>query len=341
MAVWALDKEPVPGSVIAQGIPEASRLGTNNPSYRANLLLPEGKTSRVAVLNTDDGLLVQDLPFELTLKQFRIDFYSTGMPKLFASDVQVFDPETNESFETTIEVNKPLIYKGVTVYQSSFDDGGTQVELKGIPLAGAADHLFDVQAQVGGSVDLDEQAQPLRLEVTGFKAINVESLPTRGEVEMADLALGDQDGLVPFKTNLASVTGPGVKKDKTQEFRNIGPSVTYKLRDQAGQAREFHNYMLPIDLDGGRYYLAGVRDTPAESFKYLRLPVDENGQLDGFMRLRAALEDKGLRREAAVNFAKSAFGDRPTSAELVGPLSDSAEKALSTFAGEFTESKGL
>lgn len=340
MAVWALDKNPVPGAVISQGIPDDSRLTASNPSYRANLLLPEGKTSRVAVVNTDNGLLVQDLPFELTLKQFRIDFYSTGMPKLFASDVQVFDPETKESFETTIEVNKPLVYKGVTVYQSSFDDGGTQVELKGIPLMGQTDGRFDVKAEVGGTVVLGDTADSLKLEVTGFKAINVESLPT-DNVEMDDLALGEQDGLMPFKANLASVTGPGVKKDKKEKFKNIGPSITYKLRDSAGQAKEFQNYMLPVDLDGGRYYLAGVRDTPAENFKYLRLPVDENGQLEGFFRLRTALQNKALRKTAAENFAKSAFGDKPTGANLIGPLTDSAAKALGTFAGEFSDSTGL
>lgn len=86
------------------------------------------------------------------MKEFRIDFYSTGMPKLFASDVVVFDPETKERFEATIEVNKPLIYKGVTVYQSSFDDGGTKVQLKGIPLNGARDYRFDLDGVVGGAV---------------------------------------------------------------------------------------------------------------------------------------------------------------------------------------------
>lgn len=340
VAVWALDKNPVPGSVIAQGIPEDSRLAASNPSYRANMLLPEGKSSRVAVLNTDEGLLVQDLPFELTLKQFRIDFYSTGMPKLFASDVRVFDPETQQSFETTIEVNKPLVYKGVTVYQSSFDDGGTLVDLVGVPLTGEHDRRFEVQAEVGGTLSLADEVDGLKLEVTGFKAINVESLPTENAVS-DDLALGEEEGLSPFKANLASVIGPGVKKDKTEAFKNIGPSITYKLRDSAGQAKEFQNYMLPIDLDGGRYYLAGVRDTPSENFKYLRLPVDENGQLDGFLRLRAALMNKQMRDQAAFNFARSAFGDRPTGSDLLEPLSESASKALGTFAGEFSEQTGL
>ncbi|NIU63679.1 MAG: hypothetical protein GWN66_24810, partial [Pseudomonas stutzeri] len=68
----------------------------------------------------------------------------------------------------------------------------------------------------------------------------------------------------------------------------VGPSVTYKLRDAAGQAVEYHNYMLPVELDGQRVYLLGLRDTPQESFRYLRVPADENDSLDGFVRLRAA-----------------------------------------------------
>lgn len=337
VAVWATGKQPVSGTVISQGIPEDSRLSTANPSYRANLLLPEGKTSRVAVLNTDDGLLIQDLPFELTLKQFRIDFYSTGMPKLFASDVEVFDPESEKKFEATIEVNKPLIYKGVTVYQSSFDDGGTQVQLKGIPLQGPRDYRFDVNAEVGGNLPLDGLEQKLQLEVTGFAAINVETMPTNNDGEGQVQA----DAMQPFQVNLASVTGPGVKRDDTKKFKNVGPSITYKLRDDSGQAKEFKNYMLPIDLDGSTYYLAGVRDTPAENFQYLRLPVDENGQLDGFFSLRAALMNPDMRALAAKNFAVGAFGDKPTGEQLVGPLTDSSKRALETFAGVGSELSGL
>lgn len=66
---------------------------------------------------------MQELPFTILLKKFTIDFYSTGMPKLFASEVVVRDHETGTSFPATIKVNQPLIYRGVAVYQSSFDDG--------------------------------------------------------------------------------------------------------------------------------------------------------------------------------------------------------------------------
>lgn len=351
IAIWATGKQAVDGSTISDGIPAQSRFSTANPSYRANLLLPEGQTSKVAVLNTDKGLLVQDLPFELTLKQFRIDFYSTGMPKLFASDVEVFDPENGNRFQKTIEVNKPLIYKGVTVFQSSFDDGGTRVVMKGIPLQGNMHQPFQLTGEVGGVTPLVGNAgsgsSKYNVEFTGFKSINVESMPSR---EAAEAAATNPDAagsagkpqMDVFKSNLASVIGPGVKDDKDKKFTNIGPSITYKLRDEAGQAREFQNYMLPIDVDGGRYFLAGVRDTPTDSFKYLRLPVDEKGELDGFMRFRAALQNPQMRDKAALKFAERAFGGNSSAAnpDLVKPLGESAMKAMATFAGDTGDTSG-
>ena len=75
--------------------------------------------------------------------------------------------------------------------------------------------------------------------------------------------------------------GAANKTVTQKELRNVGPSVSYKLRDAAGQAREFHNYMLPVKTDPGEnspaVYLLGVRETPSAPFQYLRIPVDAEG----------------------------------------------------------------
>jgi cytochrome c biogenesis protein len=90
------------------------------------------------------------------------------------------------------------------------------------------------------------------------------------------------------------------------------PVDHYKLRDASGQAREFHNYMLPVELDGQRVFLLGLRDTPQEPFRYLRIPADDQGQLDGWVRLRQALMDPDLRDKAARRYAaQSAPADKP------------------------------
>jgi cytochrome c biogenesis protein len=83
-------------------------------------------------------------------------------------------------------------------------------------------------------------------------------------------------------------------------LRNIGPSIGYKLRDAAGQAREYQNYMLPVDTgDGPPVFLLGVRERPEEPFRYLRVPADDDGTMSGFTRMRAALADERVRARRA------------------------------------------
>jgi cytochrome c biogenesis protein len=137
---------------------------------------------------------------------------------------------------------------------------------------------------------------------------------------------------VDLRETLGNHLGAGNKTTTKKELRNVGPSISYKLRDGAGQAREFNNYMLPVDTgDGIPVFLLGVRESPAEPFRYLRLPADESSSLDGFMRLRSALQD-GAMRDAAVRryVAKAVDPARP---ELASQLSASATRALGLFAG--------
>ena len=113
----------------------------------------------------------------------------------------------------------------------------------------------------------------------------------------------------------------------------MGPSVTYKLRDAAGQAREFHNYMLPVDTgDGVPVFLMGVRETPSEPFRYLRVPADDKGSMGGFVRMKAALADPAAREEAVRRYVAQAID--PARGDLSGQLQQSASRALSLFAGQ-------
>jgi len=114
----------------ASKVPEVSRLSSDNTSFRANMTLVEGGSDNVAFVRMKDGYLVQDLPFKITLKDFRINHYSTGMPKSFESDLVISDPEFPQSIEKTISVNHPFTYKGIAIYQSDFQDGGTKLDIK-------------------------------------------------------------------------------------------------------------------------------------------------------------------------------------------------------------------
>jgi cytochrome c biogenesis protein len=299
------------------------RLGPNTPTFRANLLVAEGSRADTAVINMPDGVVLQELPFDVELKKFKVDYYATGMPKLFASDIVIHDHATGKAVATTVKVNEPAFYRGVAIYQSSFDDGGSLVKLHAVPLDGGSG--FDVEGRVGSSTELAARngRDKLTLEFTGLRLINVENL--------GGAAAGPTDvRKVDLVGSLEEHLGSGAKSRGDKKLTNVGPSVGYKLRDASGQAREFNNYMQPVELDGQRVFLAGVRDNPADNFRYLRIPADEDDSLAGWTRLRAALADPALRDEAARRYVALATPtDKP---QMAAQLLATAQRGLALFA---------
>src|SRR5690606_27548214 len=118
-------------------------------------------------------------PFSVELKKFIVEYYETGMPRLFASEIVIHDHETGEKKEARVEVNHPAHHRGVAIYQSSFDDGGSRVTLRAVPLQGQA-QPFEVSGQIGGSTELSNGADKLGLEFTSLRVINVENFAASG-----------------------------------------------------------------------------------------------------------------------------------------------------------------
>jgi cytochrome c biogenesis protein len=164
------------------------------------------------------------------------------------------------------------------------------------------------------------------VEYTGLRVINVENMgasPGEGGTDVRKVDLRDA---------MNAQMGAANKTKEQKSLRNVGPSVTYKLRDGAGQAREYHNYMLPVDMgEGVPVFLLGMRETPADAFRYIRVPADEKGTMDDFMRLSQALASPAMREKAVQRYASKAVdGKRP---ELSAQLRVSAGRALDLFAG--------
>lgn len=242
----------------ASQVPEVSRMKSGNPSFRGNMTLPEGTSSDVAFLRVRDGYLVQELPFRVALKDFRIEHYPTGQPKSFESDVQIIDPDLKSPLTATIRVNHPLIYKGVAIYQSDFQDGGSGLDFKVWNLPQQNADTTALKGKIFKTASLGDGAGKLTVEFSEFRKFNILNLSPDG-------------------------------KGKPH---NVGPNTTYKLRNASGQAREFVTYMQPLNIDGKAYFVFGVRDTVQEEFRYLRIPADPDFELDGFMRFRAVMLDE-------------------------------------------------
>ena len=328
--MWLFGKSPISTSAVINDIAPSHRLSASNPTFRGYAWVPEGQHVSTAILNQPSGSLIQDLPFSIELKKFIVDYYSTGMPKLFASDIVVIDHETGKRIPARVEVNKPFEYDGVSIYQSSFQDGGSEMSVTAWPMTGDLTKTMPMTGTIGNSASLSASMPGVNgqtVEFADFRAINVENI-TNGSGQT------DARGVAAHQT-LKEVfderLGSGAKSSKPLDLHNVGPSFQYKIRGTDGQAREFNNYMLPVDVEGVRFFLAGMRTTPNDPFRYLRIPADEHGGLKEWMLLRAALENPTLRAQAAHRFAQRSIVD--SNPELRAHLEESAARVLTLFAG--------
>ncbi|MBS7349116.1 MAG: cytochrome c biogenesis protein ResB [Comamonas sp.] len=333
--MWMGGKTPYVGGGRISDVPDQHRLSMSNPTYRGNLFVAEGTQASTALLSQSDGMLLQPLPFSVELKKFIVEYYSTGMPKLFASEVLIHDLATGETTPKRIEVNHPASYKGVEIYQSSFDDGGSRVKLSAQPFQSSGQSM-EVEGVIGESTTFTRKlgnGQPderMALEFTELRTINVENFSNTEPVGSSSAV---DVRKVDLRNAIESRLGAGHKTATEKKLRNIGPSVGYKLRDQAGQAIEYHNYMLPVDMGEGPVYLLGMREVSSEPFRYLRVPVDHEGSLDGFVRLRQGLSDPSLRQAAIERYVSKVSPDSNPESAAYHNLLQSTVRALELFAG--------
>ncbi len=242
-------------------IPKKSWVGKDNFSFRGSINIPEGQSADVLFLPYEEGFLVQKLPFKIKVKDFRIEFYDTGMPKSFESDIVLTAPELDKPIEKTISVNHPLIYKNYAIYQSSFGDGGTKLKIKVYPLLSPKVNPIEINTAV-------DQVEPLKTPVGTFKA------------EFNDFKLFN---VVPASEEEKKKTG--------KKMHNNGPTIIFKVRDEQGQAWEYENYMQPTLQEGRWFYMTGVRTVPSEPFRYLFIPADEHKSKQRFFEFLALLNN--------------------------------------------------
>jgi cytochrome c biogenesis protein len=282
----------------ASQVPAVSHMSVNNLSFRANMTLPEGSNSDVAFMRVRDGYLVQELPFSIGLKDFRIKHYATGQPKSFESDVVIIDPERKEPLAHTISVNHPLIYKGIAIYQSDFQDGGSKLNFDAWNLFGANSQTTPLTGTVFKNTTIGEGADALTIEFDNFRVFNIVNLSPDG-------------------------------KGKPH---NVGPNITFKVRNTQGQANEYVSYMQPLKLDGRLYFVSGMRSTQQEDFKYLRIPADDDNSLQAFMNLRAVMFDESSYAEIAKRLSAGVMSSNDPDKQLKQKFESSIVQLLKAYA---------
>jgi cytochrome c biogenesis protein len=215
------------------------------------------------------------------------------MPKSFESDLIISDPELSQDIPKTITVNHPFTYKGISIYQSDFQDGGTNLDIKLWNLLNS-NAPQKINAKIFEKIKLDKDQ--LTYEFNDFRKFNILNLKE------------------------------GVK----EKPRNVGPSVTYKIRNNSGQAREYISYQFPMLIDDRSFFISGMRETPQEEFKYLKIPADKKGSIAEFISFKEALQNKILIEMVAKKMAnRSVKSDNNSSVKQ--SFEDSVNKIMTLF----------
>ncbi|CAN8140167.1 cytochrome c biogenesis protein [uncultured Thiomicrorhabdus sp.] len=255
------DLIPETRTVSLDQIPKTSWVGDENISFRGTVNIAEDQKSDVLFLPYDNGFLVQQLPFTIVNKDFRIQYYDTGMPKTYESDLELYIPGREEPIRQTIEVNKPLYFENYAIYQSSFSDGGTKLKLKVHPLLAPVVAPLELDTAINKVEPLKTAHGKFRLELDDFRNFN----------------------MVPMTEEEKAATG--------RKFHNNGPTITFKVRNEQGKAWEYENYVMANKQEGRYFFMTGVRQSAAEEFRYLFIPADAKRSKERFFKFLAILNN--------------------------------------------------
>jgi cytochrome c biogenesis protein len=94
--------------------------------FKGFLELKEGQSQdRIFIKGPQE---IKKLDFSVKLDRFALSFYPNGMPKEYRSDLSFWE-KGQEKDKAVIRVNDPFTYKGITFYQSSWDQSPSSVRL--------------------------------------------------------------------------------------------------------------------------------------------------------------------------------------------------------------------
>ena len=153
--------------------------------YKGYVNIFEGET--ISQLETRAGK-VEYLNFQVKCNTFHAEFYSSGMPMDYRSDLSILQ-NGKEVVRKTIRVNDPLTFEGVTFYQSSYGGQPDQVAIEVVnrdgSLKGTVTAPFGQRVAIPGVADKVEAADyqehfHLPDGSEGGRAIGLNVYPAKG-----------------------------------------------------------------------------------------------------------------------------------------------------------------
>ncbi|MDQ6950332.1 MAG: cytochrome c biogenesis protein ResB [Mariprofundales bacterium] len=264
--------------------------------FRGNMSVPEKGQEKEISFVQGSGVGHLTMPFSVRCNKFHIEFFPNGMPKEFRSNLTIID-HGKEVMTKDIIVNGPLYYKGVRIFQASFGDGGSDINLKLYHLDGSG------TTSMAHTAVYDTWKDPttgVSLEITDFKPYNVENM-------------GD----------------PG----KAKKFQDLGPAVEFVLRGKGLKSVKIKSFMNPFvlgDDDRGSFMMVSLTGD-AKDYQAVPLGLDFSNPKEwklfnafvGRLAQRTSKKSGESGREANINAFKQAvvdvFGDkRPANLPQMG-----------------------
>ena len=134
-----------------------------NLGYQGYMQVVEGSANDTMVLRGTTR--EKKLDFSIRCDDFQVTFYEGGQrPKDFTSDLAIIDGG-KEVKKKRIEVNDPLQYKGVWIYQSSYGTTSGEGSLTlGVQNRAAGDQSRNYQAASGQRIPLDEPGYEIEVK---------------------------------------------------------------------------------------------------------------------------------------------------------------------------------
>jgi cytochrome c biogenesis protein len=144
---------------------------------------------------------VKKLNFQVKCNTFNAEFYPSGAPMDYRSDLSILQ-NGKEIIRKTIRVNDPLTFEGVTFYQSSYGGQPDQVTIEVVnrdgSVKGSVTAPFGQRADIPGVADKIgiadyQEHHPLPDGSEGGRAVDVHIFPEKGGEVEACLLLDHPD----------------------------------------------------------------------------------------------------------------------------------------------------
>jgi len=127
-----------------------------NYGYQGFMKVVEGETSDTIILKGSSQQ--KQLDFSIRCDEFEVSFYQGSQrPKDFKSSLTIIE-KGNDVLTKVIEVNDPLYYRGVYIYQSSYGTSPDQGEvLLGVEQKSGEKKAREYKAKIGERIALEQQ----------------------------------------------------------------------------------------------------------------------------------------------------------------------------------------